>query len=327
MEDSIKSLVNEAKSVLVLLPTKPYFDQVAAGLALYLTLKDKTNVSISCPSPMTVEFNRLIGVNKITQELGNKNMVIRFSDYPASDIERVSYDIENGQFRLTVIPKTKINPPNKDQVQLSYSGVSADTIILIGGVNESHFPAISSKDLAGAKLIHLGTKDISLQNKNVISLARPASSVSEIIASLIKESGWSFDVDSATNLLMGMEDESAGLVGPGVTADTFEIMSNLLRSGGRRMSKSEDAQAGYPPGAIPGQMPDYPSQPQYHQPQRQTQLAQQAPLEQSQTVGPQNNPRTEPSTAEEASGDTSGQGGSVPSDWLQPRIYKGTSVK
>src|SRR3990170_2413379 len=138
MEHSFKNIIDKSKSILILLPTKPFFDQVAAGLSLFLSLREPKQVQICCPSPMTVEFNRLVGVNRISQELGNKNLVIRFADYKASDIERVSYDIENAQFRLTVIPKQKVSPPTKEQVELSYSGISADTVIIIGGANESH---------------------------------------------------------------------------------------------------------------------------------------------------------------------------------------------
>ena len=146
MENSFKSVISQSKSILILLPTKPYFDQVAASLSLYLALKEEKEVSVYSPSPITVEFNRLIGVNRITSELGNKNLVIRFTDYKATDIERVSYDIENSQFRLTVIPKLRITPPTKEQIELSYSGVSAETVIVIGGANETHFPALATKD-------------------------------------------------------------------------------------------------------------------------------------------------------------------------------------
>ena len=79
MENSLLTLIDSAASVLIVLPTKPYFDQVAAGLSLYLSVHDRKEASIFCPSPMTVGFNRLIGVNKISTELGNKNLTIKFA--------------------------------------------------------------------------------------------------------------------------------------------------------------------------------------------------------------------------------------------------------
>ena len=144
MDNSLKSLIDSSQSILILLPTKPYFDQVAGGLTLFLSLKTSKQVAISCPSEMLVEFNRLVGVDKVTSEFGNKNLVIKFTNYKASGIERVSYDIENGEFKLSVIPKPGVIPPNQDQVSMGYAGLSADVVILIGGANYSQFPALDS---------------------------------------------------------------------------------------------------------------------------------------------------------------------------------------
>ena len=81
MENTFKTAVDSANSILILLPTNPDFDQVAAGLSLYLSLMGGKNIQISVSSPVTVEFNRLVAVNKIATELGNKNLVISFYDY------------------------------------------------------------------------------------------------------------------------------------------------------------------------------------------------------------------------------------------------------
>src|SRR5689334_79210 len=99
MDNTLSQLIDSSSSVLIILPTKPYFDQVAAGLSLYLALRDKKDATITCPSPMTVGFNRLIGVQKIVSEIGNKNLTIKFAGYDATNIEKVSYDIENGEFK------------------------------------------------------------------------------------------------------------------------------------------------------------------------------------------------------------------------------------
>lgn len=280
MDNSFGSIIESAASILILLPKKPYFDQVAAGLALYLALRDKKDVAISCPSPMMVGFNRLVGVNKVTQELGNKNLVIKFVDYQAGNIERVSYDIENSEFRLTVIPKPGVPSPKKEQARLTYSGVSADTVILIGGANESHFPASTSNDLVGAKFVHVGTRALSMPpEKGIMSFARPASSVSEVVASLIKESGLTLDVDIATNLLIGIEEGSNKFSSPEVTADTFQMISDLMKAGGQRLRRGPYQKETFPPGSIPGKVVK----------------------------------------VEEEKKET-------PKEWLEPKIYKGTSI-
>ncbi len=316
MENSFKSLIDKSKSILILLPTKPYFDQVASGLSLYLSLRDKKDVAIYSPASMTVEFNRLIGVNKISSELGNKNLVIRFIDYKATDIERVSYDIENSQFKLTVIPKQRIIPPSKDQIELSYSGVSVDTVIIIGGANESHFPALSGKDLVGANIVHVGIRDISLASgKNYISFSRPASSISEIVADLIKESGGILDQDVATNLLMGIELATNNFSDATVSADTFLILSALMQSGGKRLGSQASVQRNdFPVGAIPGSLPkvNVNNQPNTNQTNNDNR--------------PQFIKKPENIVSLPTEQKLEDEDKNPPTDWLKPKIFKGTSV-
>lgn len=286
MENSFGSIIESAKSVLVVLPTKPYFDQVAAGLSLYLSLRDKKETSIICPSPMVVEFNRLVAVNKIVPEMGNKNLNIKFVNYKAEDIEKVSCNVEEGEIVLSVVPKAGFEAPRKEQVELLYSGVSADTVILIGGANQNHFPVIATPDLANSKIVHVGIR--ALENdgsKSVLSFARPASTTSELIASIIVESGLELDPDIATNLLAGIEEGSKGFKGFDVTAETFQVVANLLRAGGKRQPEERLDPGSFPPGSIPGEV-----------------LPQPVKIE---GVEKKETP---------------------PQDWLEPKIYKGTTV-
>jgi hypothetical protein len=294
MENTLKTIVDQAKSVLILLPTRPYFDQVAAGLSLYLAIRGEKEAAVISASPMTVEFNRLVGVNKITQDLGNKNLIIRFSNYEANNIEKVSYDVENREFRLSIIPKQGVSAPTKEQAEITYSGVSADTIILVGGINETHFPALSSNELAGAKIAHVGFRSLVLSTgRNIISLARSASSASEVTAGLLKESGYKIDGDIATNLVMGIEEGSNKFSSSEVTSETFQIFAELMRAGGQRMANTKSQKVSVPPRVIPGRLPKQPAQ-QVPPPREKTQIE----------------------TQKE----------NAPKDWLQPKIYKGTNI-
>ena len=303
MENTFKTAVDSANSILILLPTNPDFDQVAAGLSLYLSLMGGKNIQISVSSPVTVEFNRLVAVNKIATELGNKNLVISFYDYKAEDIERVSYDIENSQFRLTVIPKPGMSAPPREQIKLTYAGVSADLIILVGGTSDKHFPAIFSKDLVGAKLIHIGNRSLTADPaRGIISFAVPAPSLSEVVFSLINEVNLTMDPDIATNLLMGIEDATNNFKSSETNAQTFEMVAALMRSGGRRFAKAGLEPNAFPPGSIPGQIP-----------------VSQVPVREEVSL-----PQEEEIQPTDVKDDQAVE--KPPADWLQPKIYKGTSV-
>lgn len=290
MNNSFKDLIDSALEVLILLPSKSHIDQVSAGLSLYLCLRPQKNVSISCPTPMTAEFSRLISVDKIGTELGSKNLTIKFVNYNADDVDKVSYDIENGEFKLTISPKVGLNSPTKDQLNVSYSGVGADTIILIGGENEASFPMLARSEFKTAKIIHIGTRLLEVGNDlQVLSFASPASCVSELTTSLIKESGFSIDPDIATNLLAGIEGSSKNFQGLDVTALTFEIFAELLKSGGQRPKKvSSDI---FPQGSIP-------TKPFTRSVNRQM-------------------------TPEEAEEELNQE---IPQSWTEPKVYTGTTV-
>jgi len=252
MNTDLASLVASANSILIMLSDKASFDEVAAGLAVYLSLRSVKETNIFCNRPMVVEFNRLIGVDKIASETGNKNLTIAFNQYPAENIERVSADVEGTEFKLTVIPKAGFVPPAKNQVSLGFSGIACDLVILVGGQNLNQFSAFQNSDLASAKVIHLGTEPLVATSRTILSLAQPASSVSELAAVVVKGGGFLLDGDIATNLMAGIEEGSQHFRNQSVTADTFEIFAQLLRWGGQRLESKEPVKKVVQTEVVPG---------------------------------------------------------------------------
>lgn len=315
MDNSISSIIDSARSVLILLPVKPNFDTVSAGLSFYLSLMDKKQATISCPSPMMVGFNRIIGADRITSVLGNKNLTIKFKNYDAASIEKVSYDIINSEFNLTVVPKVGFTSPTKDQIDTSYAGVSADLVVLIGGASDSDFPSLASEKFATAKIVHIGNRSIS-STRDILSFAKPGAAISELIANVIKEdTNLEMDPDIATNLVMGVEEGSGNFADSEVTPDTFETFAYLLRNGGRRQSRIKLSPANFPPGAIPTQpfgqkvskVSQVPQVLQVPQTQNATQVTE------ALVSDPDNTQETE-------------QDINPPDDWLQPKVFKGSAT-
>lgn len=302
IDNSFKNLIDSAQEVLILLPSKPFMDQVAAGLSLYLSLSESGKaVSISCPALMVTEYSRLIGVDKVTSDLGNKNLVINLKNYDANSVDKVSYDIENGQFKLTISPKVGQKSPTKEQIDINYSDASGDLVILIGGANDSHFSALSRDEFKIAKLVHIGTRLLEILNNDlqILSFAKPASSTSELVANLIKESGFAVNEDVATNLLAGIEEQSKNFQSNEVTADTFEVFAELLKLGGRRMPKIIPARS-YPQGSIPNR-----------------------PFTQVQPTVTNNIIHDRQMTPEEAEMELDQE---IPPSWSEPKIFTGTTV-
>lgn len=307
-KNNLKQELENSKSIVILLSKNPYLDQVAAGLSLYLTLeKSEKNINIACPSPMLVEYNRLVGVNKIVSGLGDKNLVIKFKGYPAQNIEKVTYDIEEEEFRLSIIPKADASSPTQDQVTIDYAGVSADTIILIGGGNESHFPDLKNEKFANAKLIHIGKQDVSAtSSREVVSFTKQSSSVSEIVAEIIKEFNPKFTEDIATNLLMGIREGSRDFSHSWVNADTFKLASELMSAGGK--SHFANASLGAQQDKNAFNKPD---------------------LKKSEGIKKTEEPKVDKPVHEngQTNGEASPPPPPAPASWLEPKIFKGTTEK
>lgn len=259
-----QKILPQVKSVLVVLSQNPSFDTVAGGLALSLALgKNSISAVVCAPTPMIVEFNRLIGVDKIREDLGDNNLVITFTNYPSDDIERVTCGIEGDKFTLVALPKPGRKAPRKDQVDLSFSGAVADLVVVVG----ANYPEglgrfVQKKDIFENKnLALLGNNPLSGW-RNPIELIDPsASSISEVVFDVLEQSGLSIDEDIATNLFLGIEAGTRNFTSYEVKAETFEKVSKLLHRGAHRApAKQQPFQAQRPPPR--GQQPPGPFQDQ-----------------------------------------------------------------
>lgn len=234
-----QDIVAKSREILVVLPDVPTFDQVAAALALHRSFASFGKKSfVFCPSPMLVEYNRLVGVDKVDNKLGEKNLAITLRDYPAANIERVSYDIENGEMKLTIIPKENVQAPVSEQVGVTLSGMSADTAILIGIDGAEQLGEVNSELAKIPQKVSISKANPSApfraQNFNrgrsdIEIVDGGSSSLSETVGQLIFSSNLPLDSDGANNLFMGLASATSNFTSRGTRAETFELASKLVR--------------------------------------------------------------------------------------------------
>ena len=133
----IQGKITGSQKIIIALPQNPRYDQTAGGLALFLLLTQAgKTVSVICPSAMMVEFNNLVGVDKISPKAKGTDLVVSFN-YSMDNVEKISYNDDGGRLNLVVQPKA--GAPNIDEksVNLSYIGVGADLLITVGIKNIS----------------------------------------------------------------------------------------------------------------------------------------------------------------------------------------------
>lgn len=318
---AITDQINKAKSIYILLPENPSTDMVASGLGLYLGLqnhaKDQKDVFIACPTPMRVEFSRLVGVDKIAAQLGNRNLVISF-DYIQDSIEKVSYHVEGDKFNLVIQPKNGVKPLSSQNVNYSYAGAAADLVFIIGASNFANLGSFYEAE----KKLFTDSETVSLDRGVVAPFARQhlsdaeSNSISELVIQLLDNLKVDVKDDIATNLMAGIDATTGRLGATSVTAQTFTLAARLIQNGAVRQPviSSSPTGSGLPANLMPSSM----NSPFMQNPMTPAASAANTPF--AQALGSPSAPSGEP---------TSPIGGqnlqAAPSDWLQPKIFKGSS--
>jgi hypothetical protein len=267
---------------------------------------------------MTVGYNRLVGVNKISTLLGGKNLTISF-DYLEDSIEKVSYNIEGQKFNLVIEPKPNFPLFDPAKVQYSHSGSTANLIIAIGGKRPQDFGQFYQREkklFTQKTLINIDTSPNNSQFGQINLTDPTASSCSEITIALLQGLKIKISQDIANNLLLGLIQATNNFQAPNVTGDTFEAAAICMDYGARTQKP-----------------PPTPFQPKPVQPQISQSLPTPQPrlgLQPTPTLPARNSqpliPHSQNRPLRKASLKKLETPKSKPSaDWLKPKVYRGST--
>jgi nanoRNase/pAp phosphatase (c-di-AMP/oligoRNAs hydrolase) len=233
---ALKTKLGTAQSVLLTIPENPSQDIVASALAFYLSLKQSgKSISVVSSSSPVVRDSHLVGLDKITSDVGGANLVITL-DVPENAIDKVTSNTEGGHLNLIVNPAKGIPPLTAQNVKFSYSGAAADLVIVVGAADLKDVGALAEKEhelFAKERLVNISNQ---VGSFGEINITDPSSSNAELVTALLKELALPLDIDIANNLMRGIEAATDGLSSPNMTADTFEALAILYRAGARRQT-------------------------------------------------------------------------------------------
>ncbi|PWU24092.1 hypothetical protein C5B42_00770 [Candidatus Cerribacteria bacterium 'Amazon FNV 2010 28 9'] len=237
--DVIATALKTTKRVICIIGQNPNFDTVAAALGLASALKTR---DIACQvvskTPMRVEFNRLVGVDTVSEKLGNRNLQVSFP-YDENQVEKVSYAIsaDRTRFNLIIAPKNGNTPMVPNDITFDLVGAEAELVFLfnINSFEDLGEMYTNERQLYDSAMT-VGVNFFPIQSFVKCHLdATGTSGMSETVSLLLDGVNVTLDPDSATNLLAGIDIGSGGFRSPTVTADTYEVISRLVRAGGRRL--------------------------------------------------------------------------------------------
>jgi len=297
----LQEKISASQKVLIALPGRPSFDQVASGLSLFLSLQaaGKT-VFVTCPTPMTVEFNHLVGVDKISEKVRGTDLIVSF-DYPANQVEKVSYNDDNGRPNLVIQIKSGAPQLLEKEAKFSYAGVGADLLITLGVKDVNQLP--QNSEYPTQNVIDVDTDPANLQFGQVNIIDPEASSLSEVVLGIISGLGLPLELDTAQNILNGIWARTSGLTSQRVGADAYESVAICLRLGAQK-----------PEGVAEQKRPEVFTPRQKFEPKSEERSFPARPQIEDLPVVRQEKPeQLKPQ-------------GKPPADWFEPKIFKGTST-
>jgi len=346
----IKDTIASSQLVSIAVSQNLTIDQMAAALSLYLNLSSQgKKVTVVSPTEPIVEFSSLVGIDKVktSSEGSGGDLVVSFP-YKEGEIEKVSYTIEDGQ--LNIVVKAGANGLTfTEQDVLFKRGADKPDLLLTVGVQklsdmDGIFPQDSLKDVT---IINI---DNSSQNEGfgtMVLVSPKFSSLSEQVADLMLNLGYEIDIDGSQNLLSGIMSATDNFQNPNTSYLAFEIASILIKRGAVRSARpvpSPSTQRQFQPQTRPQQRPQAQAQaqalPQQNQPRQADRQDRRDAIREAlrnQSQNRQDQPRREernnqprqqvqPQQVREQPQEVAPQSDQKPpSDWLTPKVYKGST--
>lgn len=310
-------VITKGTSGVIVLPSNPSPDAIAASTSLYLALlKAGKNVTIISSTPVKSE---LVAADKIQQTLsvGGDNLVVSFP-YVDGAIDKIDYHIKGDKFNLVIAPRQGFAKLNPEQVSYSYSGGTFDFLIAVDLPNLQAVGSIYTENQAqfqGKEIINIDRHLTNAFFGTVNFVNKTSSSTSELVYKVLKELQSEIDKDIASNLYAGIAAATNTFTSYSVNAETFETIAQLLKAGAVKKAPQQPMQY-RPQSFAQSNIPQQPLAPVV------TGMTPPPPVV-SAKVGGNERQQVQTITTVEAQESQSKEGAQSPQDWLKPNIFKG----
>lgn len=240
-----KKIIDSSQSFLILLPTNPSFDQVAAALALHLSLQNlKKFTHLSSARELPENYKILPSSDSIMTEVGNQSLQISFP-YAEESVENVSYNIDEqaSMFRLVIRPRKGARSIDPQQVEYAHVGIDADTIIMVGINSYDQIKDLyeaEQRTFHQANTIAISSTGSSHAQQNYTTQG----SYTQTLFNLIKSLEVEVKNDTATVVLAGIEAATDGFRKKDLRPEVFELAAELLRNGAERLNIKTEVMSG-----------------------------------------------------------------------------------
>lgn len=340
--ERIRNLISQHQSAGIVVGKNPSVDSMAAALSLYLSLvASGKQAHIASPSDPLVEVSSLVGIDKVAKEFqgGGNTLVVSFP-YHGDNIDKGSYTVENGFLNIIVkAGKAGLSFEDSDVRYRREGGGVPSLLFVVGTPRVSDLgPLFDPEAMKDTVIVNIDNKRENQGFGEVVLVSSEFSSISEQIVQLLRGLSLPFDIDIAQNLLAGIVAATSNLQDNAVSYQTFEVVAFLMKKGAVRKMQAKDAA---PTRKNPFGFDDFDEDrpqafPQRVQPQKHfdsSMSQQQKPMQPQQVRDEQHHGTMQrsdrqrgfqqqfPAKKQQSAVDDQ----QAPSDWLTPKIYKGST--
>ncbi|MDP3941657.1 MAG: hypothetical protein Q8Q49_05105 [bacterium] len=362
LQARIRDLFQKNDKIAIAVGKNPTLDDIAAALSLYLGINQLgKKASIASAAQPLVEHSSLVGIDKVKSQLDGDggDLVVSFP-YREGEIEKVSYTIENGLLNIVVKAGEQGLAFEERDVRYSRGGGAPQVLFIVGTPRLADLGALFNPEaLKDTTIVNIDNKQDNQGFGDIVLVSQTASSVSEVVGELLLNLGVDPDVDIAQNLLSGISFGTDNFQSPKTTYLAFEMVATFMKKGAHRQTvqtqQNEERVSSFMPEQMLSQGAAAPRTPVRNPflgqqmpnmttgiPQVQPR-SQQMPHPQQQQVRPQVSQQRQPLSQQQIQQQLQqmqqgtqqpqvtqqprqqGQTQKPPSDWLAPKVYKGSS--
>jgi hypothetical protein len=334
----IRDLLQKNNKIAIAVGSAPSVDDMAAALSLYLSLSQlNKSVSIASPDLPLVEHSSLVGIDRVKTQLeggSGGDLVVSFP-YREGEIEKVSYTIDNGYLNIVVKAGEQGLTFQERDVVFKRGGGAPAVLVVVGTPRLSDLGNLFNPDeLKDTTVVNIDNKNDNQGYGDMVLVSPQFSSVSELMANILMQLGIDPDIDIAQNLLSGIAFATNNLQSTGISYTTFEVIAALMRKGAVMQAprgaqaprvQSEDRVSSFMPEQMRAASPTNRAN-AIRQQLAQQAAGQQAPAEPGNTNFGAQQPRENNQNRGNAQPQNDRSDRKPPSDWLTPKVYKGSQT-
>lgn len=351
----LKELVEQNQTIGILVSPNPSFDQMAAGLGMYLALKlMNKQVSVVSPTDPTVAMSSLVGIDKVQKTFGDaagNDLIVSFP-YKEGEIEKVSYDVDGDKLKIVVKAGPQGLSFTQNDVQFQRGGTSVGVMpSLVFFVGVADMQSLGFTKPQGVTVVNIDNRSNNTKYGDVVHVDSKFTSLSEEVADFLTllEPQIELDTDTSQNLLSGILAATNDFQNGQGSYLAFEMAGILMKKGAVRSATGNAHPTAtvmptanyFPPVPAPQpvqqevQQPMQQPVPQVNQPMAEMQQPAlqptptpnfgamfgqaAAPIQQQPVVQPVQQPVQQAPAQQQSNNQP-------PADWLTPKVYKGSTV-